>query len=47
MKQCSFQNKTFEMFIKVKGEIMVVTGRNPTHDEVLVFLIDEHKNKRG
>jgi hypothetical protein len=47
MKQCAFQDKTFEDFMKVKGEIMFKTGKNPTHDEVLVFLIGRYKKNGG
>jgi len=47
MKPISLQDKTFEDFIKVKGELMFKTGKNPTHDEVLVFLISKYKKNGG
>ena len=47
MKQFCVQDKTFEGFIKVRGELMVKTGKNPSHDDVLAFLIKKHKENGG
>jgi len=47
MKQFAVQDKTHEKFMRIKGELMFKTGKNPTNDEVLDFLIDRVKKNGG
>lgn len=47
MKQFAIQDKTFEEFIKVKGEIMFKTGKNPSHDDVIAFLLKNYRKNGG
>lgn len=47
MKQFSVSQKTHAEFMKVKGELMYKTGKNPTNDEVLEYLIRNYQKNGG
>lgn len=47
MGQFAVKDKTHEAFNKVKGELMFKTGKNPSNDEVLAFLIGKYRKNGG
>jgi hypothetical protein len=47
MKLIQLKDSTFKKFIKCKGEVMALCGENPTHDDMINYLMEKKKKEGG